>query len=260
MATRETEAPARRERVTRKRSANCYSFTLKQARRSPPLQLDAGCRRLLWVGRERKIATLEGFFDWFGPQRSERLRVVCSDMWKAYLRVVAERAKSAVHVLDRLHIMQKMSKAIDEVRAAEAKELKARGKEPVLKSSRWLLLKGPERLTEKQEPKLAERVKLNLRTYLLKEDVQQFWGCRSPDPGAEVSQPLVSARDALETGAAEEGREDAQEPQAAGAELVPNRTDLLVGCGGRHEQQSGTGHEKSVRISILQDLKTCFVS
>ncbi len=132
------------------------------------------------MGRERKIATLEGFFDWFGPQRSERLRVVCSDMWKAYLRVVAERAKSAVHVLDRLHIMQKMSKAIDEVRAAEAKELKARGKEPVLKSSRWLLLKGPERLTEKQEPKLAERVKLNLRTYLLKEDVQQFWGCRSP--------------------------------------------------------------------------------
>ena len=56
-------------------------------------QLDQGCRRLLWVGRERRIATLEEFFDWFGKSRSARLRVVCSDMWKAYLRVVAERAR-----------------------------------------------------------------------------------------------------------------------------------------------------------------------
>ena len=53
-------------------------------------QLDAGCRRLLWVGQERKITTLESFFTWFGKERSARLQVVCSDMWKAYLRVVKE--------------------------------------------------------------------------------------------------------------------------------------------------------------------------
>ncbi len=146
-------------------------------------QLDAGRRRLLWVGRERKIETLAGFFDWFGEERSGRLRVVCSDMWKAYLRVVAERAQAAVHVLDRFHIVQKLGKAIDAVRAAEAKQLKAQGEEPVLKNTRWLLLKRKENLSEKQEPKLAELVKLNLRTvraYLLKEDFQQFWECRSP--------------------------------------------------------------------------------
>jgi transposase len=28
-------------------------------------QIDEGCRRLLWVGRERKEKTLEGFFDLF---------------------------------------------------------------------------------------------------------------------------------------------------------------------------------------------------
>ena len=146
-------------------------------------QLDAGRRRLLWVGRERKIATLAGFFDWFGEARSGRLRVVCSDMWTAYLRVVAERAQAAVHVLDRFHIVQKLGKAIDAVRAAAAKQLKAQGEEPVLKNTRWLLLKRKENLSEKQEPKLAELVKLNLRTvraYLLKEDFQQFWECRSP--------------------------------------------------------------------------------
>ena len=102
---------------------------------------------------------------------------------KAYLRVVAERAPAAVHVLDRFHIVQKLGKAIDEVRAGEAKQLRAQGEEPVLKNARWLLLKRKENLSEEQEPKLAELVKLNLRTvraHLLKEDFQQFWECRSP--------------------------------------------------------------------------------
>ena len=83
-------------------------------------QLDAGCRRLLWVGQERKITTLESFFTWFGKERSARLQVVCSDMWKAYLRVVKEQASQARHVLDRFHIVQNLGKAIDKVRAAEA--------------------------------------------------------------------------------------------------------------------------------------------
>ena len=215
-------------------------------------QLDAGRRRLLWVGRERKIETLAGFFDWFGEERSGRLRVVCSDMWKAYLRVVAERAPAAVHVLDRFHIVQKLGKAIDEVRAAEAKQLKAQGEEPVLKNTRWLLLKRKENLSEKQEPKLAELVKLNLRTvraYLLKEDFQQFWECRSPTAG-----------DALAAGADEEGREDAEAASAAGLELVPDREELFFGCGGGHEPQSQAGYEKSVRVQILQVLRTRFIS
>ncbi len=127
-------------------------------------QLEAGSQRLLGVGRERKIETLEGFFDWFGEQWSGRLEVVCSDMWKAYLRVVAERAREAVHVLDRFHIVQKLGQAIDEVRAAEAKQLRAQGEQPVLKNTRWLLLRRKENLSEEQEWKLAELVKLNLRT------------------------------------------------------------------------------------------------
>jgi transposase len=61
-----------------------------------------------------------------------------------------------VHVLDRYHVMAKMNKAIDEVRAEEAKRLQRDGYEPVLKHSRWVLLKRPENLTEKQAVKLKE--------------------------------------------------------------------------------------------------------
>ena len=127
-------------------------------------QIDGHRKRLLWVGRERKAATLEGFFDWFGATRSAALYFVCSDMWKPYLKVVAERAGQAVHVLDRFHIMSHFSKAIDEVRAAEVRKLAAAGKAPVLKHSRWLLLKRPEYLTDAQEDRLADLVRRNLRT------------------------------------------------------------------------------------------------
>ena len=83
-------------------------------------------------------------------------------MWKPYLKVVAERAQQAVQVLDRFHIMSHFSQAIDEVRAAEARKLAAEGRAPVLKHSRWLLLKRPENLTDGQAERLAELVRRNL--------------------------------------------------------------------------------------------------
>ena len=73
--------------------------------------------------------------------------------------------------------------AVDEVRAQEAREIRARGREPVLTKTRWLLLKRPENLTEKLEVRLADLLRYNLptvRSYLLKEDFQFFWGYRSP--------------------------------------------------------------------------------
>jgi len=146
-------------------------------------QLDAGKRRLLWIGRDRTAKTFRGFFEWLGPERCRRLRFVCSDMWKPYLRIIAEMAPTTVNILDRFHIMSHMSKAIDEVRANEVKELRAKGEEPVLTKSRWCLLKRPENLTDKQVDKLGDLLKCNLKTvraYLLKEDFQRFWEYLSP--------------------------------------------------------------------------------
>ena len=146
-------------------------------------QLDAGRKRLLWIGQDRKVKTLLRFFRWLGPDRSAALRFICSDMWKPYLRVVAKKAGTAIHILDRFHIMSHMNKAIDEVRAQEARALKAQGDASILKHTRWLLLKRPENLTENQEARLAELLRYNLRSvrsYLLKEDFQFFWTYVSP--------------------------------------------------------------------------------
>jgi transposase len=74
-------------------------------------QIDPHCKRLLWVGRSRKTKTLLGFFRWFGAERSRRLKAICSDRWKPYLKVIAKKAAQAVHVLDRFHIMAHSSQS-----------------------------------------------------------------------------------------------------------------------------------------------------
>lgn len=146
-------------------------------------QIDQGNTRLLWVGEDRTSKSLSAFFDLLGPERSQQLRYVCSDMWPAYLKVIKERASQALQILDRFHIMSMLNRAIDQVRAEEHRQMKQDGYEPVLTKSRWCLLKRKENLTKNQEAKLAELLKYNLksvRAYLLREGFNALWDYASP--------------------------------------------------------------------------------
>ena len=146
-------------------------------------QIDHGVKRLLWVARDRTEESLQQFFEMLGKRKARCLKFTCSDMWQPYLTVLREQAKNAVLVLDRFHVMAKLNKALDEVRAAEARRLEQDGYEPVLKHSRWCLLKRPANLTTQQTVKLSELLKYNLqsvRGYLLREDFQRFWEYTSP--------------------------------------------------------------------------------
>ncbi len=146
-------------------------------------QIDNHCKRLLWIGTDRSKSTLEGFFKWFGPERTGKLKFICSDIWQAYLKVIKKEVPQALHVLDRFHIIMQINKAIDNVRADESRKLKQQGNVPILKQTRWIFLKNPENLTVKQDQKLAQLLKQNLKTvkcYLLKEHFQQLWEYISP--------------------------------------------------------------------------------
>ncbi|MGH9428874.1 MAG: ISL3 family transposase, partial [Terriglobia bacterium] len=145
-------------------------------------QIDVGCTRLLWIGKERTVKTFKEFFAMIGPELSAKIEFVCSDMWKPYLRVIREHCSQALNILDRFHIVAKVNKAVDDVRSAEARKMKRDGYEPVLTKSRWCLLKRPENLSAKQKLKLRDLVRYNLqsvRAYLLKEDFQQLWNYNS---------------------------------------------------------------------------------
>ena len=86
-------------------------------------QIDPGLTRLFWVGEERTEESFRSFFTVIGDKVASEILFVCSDMWKPYLKVIAEKCSDALHILDRFHIAAKMNKALDEVRAAETRRL-----------------------------------------------------------------------------------------------------------------------------------------
>jgi hypothetical protein len=71
-------------------------------------QIEQDCTRLLWIGKDRTVESFEQFFTLIGKPLSEGIQFVCSDMGKAYLRVIRERCANAVNILDRFHIVAKM--------------------------------------------------------------------------------------------------------------------------------------------------------
>jgi len=114
---------------------------------------------------------------------AEKIEFVCSDMWKPYLKLIEKHCTNALNILDRFHVVAKLNLALDEVRAAEARRLIQDGYEPVLKKTRWCLLKRSGNLTSKQRVKLRDVLRYNLqsvRAYLFKEYFQQFWDYDSP--------------------------------------------------------------------------------
>jgi transposase len=146
-------------------------------------QIEADCVRLLWVGRDRTKHSFEKFFALIGEQLAGKVEFICSDMWRPYLEVIAKHCPQALNILDRFHMVAKLNKALDEVRAGEARRMVREGYEPVLKNKRWCLLKRSENLTDKQNVSLRELLAYNLksvRAYLLKEEFQLFWEYDSP--------------------------------------------------------------------------------
>jgi transposase len=98
------------------------------------------------VGRERTIESFQGFFTVIGDELASKIGFICSDMWEPYLKVIREKCSEALHILERFHIVAKMNKALDQVRAGESRRIASEGGVPVLKKSRWLLLKREENL------------------------------------------------------------------------------------------------------------------
>ena len=135
------------------------------------------------MGKERTIESFQGFFTAMGQEVISKICFVCSDMWEPYLKLIRERCSEALHVLDRFHIVSNMNKALDRVRAEESGRMQREGRNPILKKSRWLLLKRSENLQDEQHFRLRDLLRYNLKTvraYLLKEAFQQLWDYNSP--------------------------------------------------------------------------------
>ncbi|MGH9434289.1 MAG: ISL3 family transposase [Terriglobia bacterium] len=147
-------------------------------------QIDAPCRRLLWVGRRRTQATLRRGLKALGPEVVKGLRFICSDLWQPYLQVMAAQAGQALHVVDRFHITMHLNQAVDQVRRAESSRLRVEGKARAqrLKDMRWTLLRRGSRVRGRARQKLDVLLASKLataRAWELKETFSHFWSYQS---------------------------------------------------------------------------------
>jgi transposase len=132
---------------------------------------------LIWSGEGRTKDTLAAFFEFFGPERTAKLVGICCDMWPSYIEAIKAKAPQATLVFDKFHIVRKLTEAVDIVRRQEVNDKRTEHKE-VLAGTRYIWLKNPWNLTDKQKASLSFLETLNLkinRAYLLKESFRDFW-------------------------------------------------------------------------------------
>jgi transposase len=137
---------------------------------------------LLWSGEDRRAETLNVFCDELGKERCEQIEAVCCDMWAPYVDVIQSRLPNALLVFDKFHIVRHLMDAGDTVRKEESQQLQAEDPD-LLKKTRYIWLKNPWNLTEKQRVRLSDLEKLNLkinRAYLLKEAFRKLWDYMYP--------------------------------------------------------------------------------
>lgn len=103
-------------------------------------------------------------------------------MWQPYIDVIKNKAPKALLVFDKFHIVQHLTKAVDQVRRDEI-QYKGKAHKALMAKIRYIWLKNPWNLTESQKIRLSALEKLNLkinRAYLLKEAFRRFWDYRNP--------------------------------------------------------------------------------
>jgi transposase len=182
-------------------------------------------------------------------------------MWEPYLKVIREKCSEALHILDRFHIVAKMNKALDEV-ARESRRMASEDRTPLLKKSRWLLLKREENLKAEQRFRLRDLLRYNLksvRAYLLKEAFQQLWDYSSPSWAGKFLDEWCrqTMRSRIR---AHEDRSISSPAPGTDPQLLPGaKNDFQRGRGGL-EQQGQSHPEKILWLSHLPGARTLPIS
>ena len=135
--------------------------------------------KVIWMGRDRTEATLDGFFESLPKEVPGRIECITMDMWKPYRASCRKWIDGAEEktVLDRFHLERHLNEAVDKVRKAEHRELKALGID-LLDKTKWDWLYRPENLPPEREARFQEVRQYELKTvraHTIKETFRHFW-------------------------------------------------------------------------------------
>ena len=139
--------------------------------------LDAGT--VEHVGEDRKLESLNRYYDGLNDEQLDAIEAVAMDMWEPYIQSTLSRVPAAAEkiVFDRFHIMGHVGKAVDTVRKQEHRELMAKSDE-TLKGSKYLWLYSKENLPEKRRDQFNALMRQELkvgRAWAIKEALRRLW-------------------------------------------------------------------------------------
>ena len=132
--------------------------------------------------------TEDSLFTYFAPftlADVARIEAVAMDMWTPFFNTVVRCVPNAHEkiVFDRYHIVAHMNTAVDTVRRAESKTLRANGDE-TLTGSRYLWLYGEENVPEHRRATFDALKSQSLKTsraWAIKETLRGLWDCAAID-------------------------------------------------------------------------------
>jgi transposase len=140
-------------------------------------------QRPIWIGgTNRKTEDLDLFFAEIGVERSKNIELAVMDMWKAFRKSATNHAPDARIVYDKFHVLQHLSRALDDVRRQEYKRVNDKER-TYIKGQRYTLLSHKANLDTKGRRSLKLLLKANSRlckAYLLKESFGQLWDYSYP--------------------------------------------------------------------------------
>lgn len=142
--------------------------------------LDRG--RVLYVAEGRRQASLDGFWGTLMSAQLAGVEAVAMDMWDPYVastRAHLDGAEDKI-VYDKFHIAQHLANAVDQVRRAENKELRAAGDDQ-LKGSKYTWLRHPASFSAaawKEFRRLREADLKTARAWALKETAMRLFDYR----------------------------------------------------------------------------------
>ena len=135
-------------------------------------------RRPIWFGgQDRSEQSMDLFFQWLGPSKSQKIRLAVMDMWKAFNNSTGRNAPQASILFDKFHVIRHLGEALDMVRRMEYARLAGRNRR-FIKGQRYTLLSHRENLTLNARRALRTLLRANKRlntAYLLKESFGQLW-------------------------------------------------------------------------------------
>ena len=171
---RRAEEPVRKLGLDEKSfaSGHNYASVLTDVDRSRVLQVTPG----------RKLEDAERVLSSLSPEQRAGVRAIAMDMWPAYMSAASTMLLNADIVHDKFHVSKYLNDAVDQVRRAEHKRLRARGDSSLTGTKYDWLRSLPDKRCA-QAVALRDLYQANLKTsraWALKESFAAFWDYRYP--------------------------------------------------------------------------------